>query len=82
LEQETGNKKDEGRSFLQVGRAQVMTGINYTYNDTHQRIIQEEVKRNKAVYRYGMFLINNSRIEDRRYDLSNSYWEKEKYLNE
>jgi len=44
LEHAAGNRKDEeGRNFLQADRAQVMAGRNYKHNDTHQRIIQEEV---------------------------------------
>jgi len=50
LERETGNRKDEGRSFLQAGRAQVTAGINYKRKDTHQRIIQEEEKSNTPMY--------------------------------
>ena len=45
MERETGNRKDEGRGFLQAGRAQATAGINYKYKDTHQRIIQEEGKK-------------------------------------
>jgi len=48
LEHAAGNRKDEeGRSFLQADRAQVTAGRNYKYKDTHQRIIQEEVKSKK-----------------------------------
>ena|GEM_PF-2606440 len=71
MEHVTVNRKDEGRRFLQAGRAQVTAGINNKYKDTHQRIIQEEEKINKAADRYEMFLIINSRIEDRRFGLSN-----------
>jgi len=43
LEHAAVNRIDEGRSFLQAGRAQATRGIYYKFKDTHQRIIQEEV---------------------------------------
>ena|GEM_PF-4091393 len=56
MEQEAVNRKDEGRRFLQTGRAQVMAGINYKYKGTHQRRIPEEVIRKAERIKLGLGL--------------------------